>query len=93
MQGLPSSVQAVPFAFFASVGQLALLPGQNSSRSHSPTEARQRVVEDLNASAGHVELEPVQVSATSQMPAALRQVLPALPGLWTHSGEATLPLH
>jgi len=80
VQGLPSSVQAVPLATFASAEQLALFPGQKSSRSHSPTDARQSVSEDWNASFGHVELLPVHVSATSQTPAVARHVVPALPG-------------
>ena len=86
-------MHAVPFGFLASAGQFAPLPGQKSSRSHSPTEARQSVAEDLNASAGHVELEPVQVSATSQLPAAARHVVPEFPGLWAHAGEPEVPLH
>jgi len=80
VQGLPSSVQAVPLATFASAEQLALFPGQKSSRSHSPTDARQSVSEDWKASFGHVELLPVHVSATSQTPAVARHVVPALPG-------------
>src|SRR5439155_39600 len=83
VHGLPSSVHAVPLGCLASAEQLALLPGQKSSASHSSTAARQSTVEDLNASFGHVELLPVQVSATSQMPAAARQVAPPLPaGCW-----------
>src|SRR5207249_9935143 len=91
VHGLPSSVHAVPFDFLASAEQFAPLPGQKSSRSHSPTDGRQSVLEDLNASAGQVELVPVQVSATSQMPAAARQVAPAFPaGCWQVS---LVPLH
>src|SRR5205823_6121845 len=44
LHGLPSSVQAVPLAFFVSAGQAALDPVQNSAGSHSPAEARQSVV-------------------------------------------------
>ena len=80
VHGLPSSVQAVPLATFASAEQLALLPGQKSSRSHSPTDARQSVVDGRKTLLGHVELLPVQVSATSQTPAVARQTVPALPG-------------
>src|SRR5207249_35116 len=92
VQGLPSSVQAVPLATFASAEQLALFPGQKSSRSHSPTDARQSVSEDWNASFGHVELLPVHVSATSQTPAVARQAVPALPGLWAQRGLPPVPL-
>src|SRR3989475_49570 len=79
VHALPSSVHAVPLGCFASAEQLALLPGQKSSASHSSTAPRQSVLEDLKASLGHVELVPVHVSATSQMPAAARQVAPAFP--------------
>src|SRR5437660_987027 len=93
VQTLPSSVHAVPFAFFASAGQLGLLPGQFSARSHSPADARQVKVTGWKASFGHVLLLPVQVSATSHPPdVAARQVVPALPGLWTQSGLPTVPL-
>jgi hypothetical protein len=74
VHGLPSSVHAVPFDFFASAGQVAPLPVQFSVRSHSSTERRQVTVEDLNASFGHDwPAVPVQSSATSQMPADARQ--------------------
>jgi hypothetical protein len=45
---------------------------QFSVRSQTPAEARQTVVEDLNASAGQLLLTPSQVSATSQNPALAR---------------------
>jgi hypothetical protein len=44
-----------------------------------PAAERQTVLVDAKASAGHVVLLPVQVSATSQTPAAERQTTPALP--------------
>jgi len=65
VQTLPSSVQAVPLAFFESPGHVALLPGQFSARSHSPAAARQVKVDGRKASFGHVLLQPVHVSATS----------------------------
>ena len=68
VQGLPSSVQAVPLAFFVSAGQLAEVPVQVSATSHSPAAALQTVVEGARASAGQVSAEPLQVSATSQAP-------------------------
>ena len=80
VHGLPSSVQAVPLATLASAVQLGPLPGQKSFRSHSPTDGRHTVVEDRNASVGHVELLPVHVSATSHAPAVARHTVPALPG-------------
>src|SRR5947209_19716970 len=62
--------------------------------SHSFAAARQVNVLGWKASLGHVALLPVHVSATSQPPvAAARQVVPALPGLWTQSGLPTVPLH
>src|SRR5437763_7465796 len=44
-------------------------------------------------SAGQVELDPVQLSARSHSLAAARHVVPALPGLWTHSALPAVPLH
>jgi hypothetical protein len=108
LQGLPSSVQLVPLATFASLGQAAELPVQLSATSHSPADSRHTVADDLyasthvsalpeqwsaassshaspcdvpvqlvaagwNASAGHAAAVPVQLSATSQTPAAERQ--------------------
>src|SRR5206468_1944022 len=93
VQTLPSSVHAVPDAFTVSPGQVALLPGHVSWRSPSLAAARQTNVDSCNASSGHVLLLPVHDSATSQPPpAAARHVVPALPGLWTHSGLPTVPL-
>ena len=49
------------------------------------------MLDDLNASAGHTVLEPVQVSSTSQKPAAARQTAPAFPaGCWQ---SLLLPSH
>src|SRR5207253_1506199 len=79
LHGLPSSVQAVPLAFFASAGHAALDPVQNSAGSHSPAEARQSAVAGRRASAGQAVLVPSQVSATSQAPAAARHTAPAWP--------------
>ena len=73
----------MPLAFLASVGQLGLFPGQFSATSHSPTDARQTVLEDRKPSAGQVVLVPVHVSATSHVPADARQTAPAFPaGCW-----------
>src|SRR5947209_937797 len=81
VQTLPSSVHAVPDTFTVSPGQVALLPGHVSWRSHSFAAARQTNVDDWKASLGHVLLLPVHVSATSQPPpAAARHVVPELPG-------------
>src|SRR5207247_853116 len=83
LQGLPSSVQAVPAGLLASAGHVGADPVQFSAGSHSPAENRQVVVAGSNASAGHVVLVPVQFSSTSQGPAAARQTAPALPaGCW-----------
>jgi len=46
--GLPSSVQAVPAAFLASVGHVAAVPVQNSTASHSPAALRHTVEEEAN---------------------------------------------
>jgi len=79
LHGLPSSVQAVPAALFASAGQLAADPVQLSAGSHSPADGRQTVLAGSKVSAGHTVLVPVQLSATSHGPATARQVAPALP--------------
>jgi hypothetical protein len=76
VQALPSSVQAVPLAFFASAGQLGEVPVQFSAWSHSPPAARQTVVDGANPSAGQVNELPLQVSATSHAPADARQTVP-----------------
>ena len=75
VQALPSSVQAVPLAFFASLGQLAPVPVQDSATSHSPPAARHCTVDAEKASVGHVLLVPVQDSAMSQEPADARQTV------------------
>src|SRR5439155_553823 len=83
LHGLPSSVQAVPLAFFVSAGQAALDPVQNSAGSHSPAAARHKAVAGRKVSAGQGVLVPLQVSATSQSPADARHIAPALPaGCW-----------
>jgi hypothetical protein len=56
-----------------------LLPGQCSAGSHSPPDDRHSVLVGSKALAGQTLLAPVQVSATSQMPAAARHVAPPLP--------------
>jgi hypothetical protein len=81
VQGFPSSVQAVPLAFFASAGQLADVPVQVSAASHTSTAARQRVVEGRNPSAGQVTAVPLHVSATSHTPFAARQTVPLASGV------------
>jgi hypothetical protein len=75
VQAFPSSVHAVPLAFFASVGQLTDVPVQDSATSHSPAAVRHVVVDGERASAGHVLLVPLQVSAVSQGPADARQTV------------------
>src|SRR5207245_432140 len=99
LHGLPSSVHAVPAELFASAGQLAPLPvqcsagsparrfwplpGQSSARSPPPAYSTLSRSDDLKASAGQTVLDPVQVSSTSQAPAAARHTAPALPaGCW-----------
>jgi hypothetical protein len=76
VQVFPSSVQAVPLDFLASVGHAADEPVQLSAASHSPAAARQTVVDGWNPSVGHVKVVPLHVSATSQEPADARQTVP-----------------
>src|SRR5439155_109959 len=86
LHGLPSSVHAVPAGCFASAGQLGPFPGQFSTSEERRAGTEQTVDDGLKASAGHVVLVPVQVSATSHAPAAARQTVPALPaGCWQAS--------
>ena len=56
-----------------------LLPVQWSAPSQAPPcdDPVQLVADDANPFAGHVSLEPVQVSATSHWPADERHTLPA----------------
>src|SRR5439155_98698 len=85
---LPSSVQAVPLAFFPSAGQSGPVPGQLSARSHSPLAARQTTLEGWKSSAGQLLPAPSQVSTASQAPAEARQTVPA--GLLASAGHAVL---
>src|SRR5207253_1715458 len=86
LHGLPSSVQTVLAARFASAGHAALDPVQNSAGSQSPAETRQRAVAGRKPSAGRPVLVPSQVSATSQSAAAARHTAPAFPaGCWQSS--------
>src|SRR5439155_8107937 len=77
VHGLRSSVEAVPFARFASAGHEALEPVQVSATSHSPAAARHTVVAGWKASAGQAALVPSQLSATSHTPAEARHMVPA----------------
>src|SRR5207245_4408750 len=91
VQTLPSSLHAVPDGLLASAGQLGPVPGHISAGSHSPVEARQATKLGSNMSVGHVLLVPVQVSSTSQAPAAARHTVPAVPSAcWQAS---LVPLH
>ena len=85
VHGLLSEVHAVPFAFFASAGQFAELPGQFSARSHSPAAVRQTVLDDDKLSAGQPLVSPSQVSAGSHAPADARHTVPA--GLFPSFGH------
>src|SRR5439155_1654596 len=80
---LPSPVPAAPAAPLLPYAPLFRSPVQCSTGSHSPAELRQTVLDDLKASAGQTVLDPVQVSSTSQTPAAARHTAPAFPaGCW-----------
>src|SRR5262249_29194446 len=72
------SVHDVPFGWEPSVGQLLLVPSQNSATSHGPLAARHRVPAFAAPSGGQLALEPEQVSATSQTPEAGRQIPPVV---------------
>ena len=74
MQALPL-LQAVPLAM-GGCWQAALAPLQLSPVQALPSSAH-AVPGDLSASAGHAADVPVQVSATSHAPAAVRQVVVA----------------
>jgi hypothetical protein len=88
VQALPSSVQAVPLAFFASVGQAAPVPVQDSATSHSPAAARHWIVEAEKTSAGHALLVPLQFSAMSQVPTDARHTV--LDGSFASVGQVVL---
>src|SRR5206468_3529608 len=63
---LPSSVQAVPFAFLVSDGQVwPATPVHVSARSQSPPAARHTVPAAVTTSAGQLLLVPSQLSAGS----------------------------
>src|SRR5438046_4392993 len=66
--------------------QPSLTPSQCSAGSQLPADARHSAV--LFASGGHVELSPVQLSATSHTPPALRQTVVA--GANVSTGQVVL---
>src|SRR2546426_402971 len=88
VHALPSSVQVVPLALKASVGQAVVTPSQVSARSHSAAAARHTVPADLMASVGQVALVPVQFSAASQRSTAARQTV--LEGRKALAGQVVL---
>ena len=61
--------------------------------SHSFAAARHSVPTVLKPLAGQTELVPLQVAAVSHRSAAARHTVPAFPGLWSHAGAPTVPLH
>src|SRR5437667_451400 len=78
VQGLPSSVHAVPLAFRApvSAGHVALVPVQVSGRSHSPAAARQ-TVPALPTGCWQVALVPLHWSRVQGLASSV-QAAPAL---------------
>src|SRR5439155_4677070 len=79
VQGLPSSVQAVPVALTTLVGQVVLVPVQVSAVSHSLTAAR-HTVPALPAGwvqAGALVL-PLHVSVVQGLPSSVQAVPTAL---------------
>jgi hypothetical protein len=89
VQTLPSSVQVVPFAFFASVGQVADVPVQVSATSHSPAAARQGIPA-LPAGCWQLVLTPSHLSVVHGLPSSV-QAVPLLPAACWH--VALVPLH
>src|SRR5205823_10221318 len=71
---------------------LPTVPLQRSVVQTLPSSVH-AVPDAFTVSFGQVELEPVQSSALSHSLAAARHVAPELPGLWTHAGLPTVPLH
>src|SRR5439155_1151805 len=73
LHGLPSSVQLVPAALFASTGQLAADPVQFSAGSHSPADGRQ-TAPPLPAGCWQASLEPSHVSVVHGLPSSVHAV-------------------
>jgi hypothetical protein len=73
VQTLPSSVQAVPFVFFASVGHVADEPVHISTRSHSPDAVR-HVVPPLPAGCWHATFVPSHRSSVQTFPSSVHPV-------------------
>src|SRR5438477_327191 len=69
VETLVSSVHGLSTGFLLSAGQAALVPVQNSGRSHSPPAARHEVVFGRNRSGGQLLPTPSQNSSVSQTPA------------------------
>src|SRR5207249_3209551 len=81
---LPSSVHEAP-AFPAGCWHAARVP-LHWSTVHGLLSSVHAVPGGLRTSAGHVELEPVQVSAGSHTPVEARQLTPAFPvACWQRS--------
>src|SRR5438034_1332139 len=73
VHGLPSSVHAVPLAFFASAGHAAYVPSQASATSQSPAAARHSMP-TLPAACWQVVLVPSQVSVVHGLPSSVHAV-------------------
>src|SRR5207245_3669435 len=65
--------------FFASTGQAAPEPVQDSAASHTSTAARHSVPAALNPSTGHASCAPSHRSSASHGPAAAPQTLVFFP--------------
>ena len=72
------ALQSAPSGEKPSAGQTALLPEQDSGRSHIPATGLHVVEAERKPSEGQAGELPVQLSATSHAPATARQVVPAL---------------
>src|SRR5207244_1620679 len=88
----PAAARHTAPAFPAGCVQVLVLPSHRS-RVQGLVSAVHAVPAGCFASAGHVALVPVQLSATSHSPAAARQTVPAFPAACVHAGAPTVPLH
>src|SRR5207253_2239130 len=88
----PAAARHTVPALPAGCVQVLVLPSHRS-RVQGLVSAVHAVPAGCLASAGHVALVPVQVSAMSHPPAAARHTVPAFPAACVHAGAPTVPLH
>ena len=80
--GVASSAHATPLAFFASVGQVSVVPSHFSSTSHSPPAARHTKLADC--------FESVQVAEAPEQKSATSHAVPFALFGYTHAPVAGL---